>query len=242
MKPYQLTFVFLMVLFTFAYGNLPTEEMTSNSMGVGYGYLNRGINVDQLSTPLWYRAHLVTFQYAPIPSLLFTLGGGAGRIVAADNQRKAFDGNWSFTATGGLSFISPKALGFLSLTVGSDFYYFTSPRNHVVFSGGIINPYGGVILSFQNVFNIEAGVKGQYVDGNIEIQNRNVQHFSALKEPIHGYLQTTFYSKDAGLYVTAAVDASQKAKMDWVNGPLQSSFSIGIGFILRDQGYDYDND
>jgi hypothetical protein len=226
-------FVFLLSIASALYAHAPVQDMTRLSLGLEYAALFRGQVITKQKVPSHENIHLISLQYAPVPYLLFKLGGGAEKFTVDEYQGVNFDGNYGFAPTGAISLFSPFfADRMLRVTAGMDFVYFKSEDDlDNIYSGFALNPCGGLIFSAGKRFDIELGAKGHIIAGQMEDSLGSKYDFSN-RYKYRGYCRLTLHSPLEGAYISVQADASHKIDADFSSGPYEATIGISLGFIL----------
>jgi hypothetical protein len=220
-----------------AFANPPIRNMTPFSLGIEYAATFRGQLITQASVNAVERQHILKLHYSPIEYVQVYLGGGADRLeVKYESVDIHFDGRYGFSPVAGLSLNTPAFVRkVLRVTAGVDYLYLNSKDSYSFkYSGSIIDLNLGIIAHTGPYIDMNAGVKGHFIDGTMKDILGNEYAFSNV-ENLRIYFDFTVCSKK-GAFAQVRMDASPLAQTTVEKGPVDATIGISLGvLIISDQ-------
>ena len=237
MKRAQLMFATIAIagLLSAASAGVPVQDMSSTSIAVDYSGVWRGEEITVRNVPAHESVHHVNVRYAPLPYIMVSAGFGAANFSVDTCQQVQFKGGLNFSPALGISLFSPMFLKkMLRVTAGAKAHYLYTKNSDksFVYSGPVVVPNAGFIVSLGEYVDLEAGARGMLVFGSMQKGGENALSFSnGIKE--RGYLSIMLHTPSEGAYMMVDFDASSGMDMNWTNGPAESSIGVSVGIILR---------
>jgi hypothetical protein len=218
---------------------LPIQDMSKYSIGIDYSGMWRGEEITKQNIPGHESAHHLNVHYAPLPYLQLSVGFGAASFsvdtFTVDTLQRQFKGTYNFSPSLGISAYSPFLLKkLLRVTAGvkAYFLYSRNKEKSFVYSGPLVNPSAGAIVSLGEYIDIEAGVRGNIIFGRMQQMGGAAVNFSN-GQTVRTYLSAMMHTPSEGAYFIVDFDASPNIDLDWSKGPAESSIGISVGLILR---------
>ncbi|MBN1128213.1 MAG: hypothetical protein JXA71_04470 [Chitinispirillaceae bacterium] len=223
------------LLATCAFAGSPVQDLSSSSIAVDYSGVWRGAEITALKVPAHESVHHVNVRYAPLPFLMLSAGLGGANISVDTCQQRQFKGGFNFSPSLGLALFTPPLIkNRLRVTAGAKAHYlYTRDQSEsFVYSGPVVVPHAGVIVSLNGFVDLEAGGRGLLMLGRMQEGGGAAQEFSNAEQK-RAYLSVTLHTPAEGAYLSFDFDASPGIDMDWAGGPAESSIGVSVGVILR---------
>jgi len=214
---------------------IPVQDMSSTSVGIDYSGVWRGAEITTLNVPAHESVHHVNVRYAPLPYVLLSAGFGAANISVDTCRQVQFKGSLNFSPALGINVFSPAFLKkTLRVTAGAKAHYLYTKNSDksYVYSGPVVVPNAGFIVSLGEYVDLEAGARFMLMFGSMQKGSEDALSFSNGRQK-RGYLSVMLHTPSEGVYMMADFDASSGMDMNWTNGPAESSIGISVGIILR---------
>jgi hypothetical protein len=226
------------VVWTFSalsFAGLPVQDFSLTSIGVDYTGLWRGETITKLTVPAHENTHHLGLRYAPVKYVAFSLGLGIANYTVDTIHQTQFKGSPSISPSFGFAAYSPIIASFLRFTLNVKGYYLycENKNKSFLYSGPFTAPGAGVVLSLGEKVDLEAGARGIVILGEMSKSGESTANYFSNNNMARGYLTLVMHSPSEGAYCMLDFDASPSIKMDWSDGPFESSISLTLGFILR---------
>jgi hypothetical protein len=223
------------LLATCAFAGPPVQDLSSTSIAVDYSGMWRGTEITSLNVPSHESVHHVNVRYAPLPFAVFSAGLGAADLSVDTCLQRQFKGGFNLSPSLGAALFTPPFLKkTVRITAGVKAHYLYTKNldESFVYSGPVVAPNAGVIVSLSQFVDLEAGVRGLLIFGSMQEGNLNAEQFSNAQQK-RGYFSVTLHTPSEGAYLSFDFDASPCIDMNWSNGPAESSIGVTVGIILR---------
>jgi hypothetical protein len=222
-----------------AHAGVPVMDMSLTSIAIEYTGLWRGEAITELDIPAHENAHHISIHYSPVPYVSMGLGIGMAGYSVDTVRSTQFKGVPGISPSFNLFGYSPMIADIVGFTLGAKGYYLHT-RNKgqsYLYAGGIVNPCLGVIFSIGNNLQIELGGRGLVIFGEMSESGSTATSNFSNRNLARGYLSLLMHTPSEGAFCMIDIDASPAAQADWNKGPIESSISFSLGFILRTEKY-----
>jgi hypothetical protein len=213
----------------------PIQNMGSHRLAVDYTAEASGQNITSQNTPSEQSSHRMHLSYAPIPYAGVSLGFGVSQFETEPSQSStAFRGKFGFSPSLGIRLASPGMVrDALRITLSSDFQYFSSEdKNHLTYSGFLVTPDLGLIVSPYNFFDLHLGGRLQVLDGSMQPASTSASSPFSNETLARGYFGLTLKTPTEGAFLSIDLSMSPETDADWSNGPIESTVRISMGTVL----------
>jgi hypothetical protein len=213
---------------------VPVQDMSSSTLAIEYLGTAAGQTITKAEVASLMRGHFLICRYAPIPYLLISAGLGGTRFSTAEYDSARFTGSTGVSAALGVHGYSPRFLEILMGTAGLETYMVNSSRDEYRYIAALVVPRGGLRLMAGKILDIELGGKVHLLTGLMKEPDSDSNNRFSNVNYARGYAAVTLHSINSSAYATFSFDASPRIlDADWSEGPYESSFSLQVGFLLR---------
>jgi hypothetical protein len=214
------------------HAEFPLESMTSNRLGLQYGFAFRGQDITSKDVPSHEILQTLALGYAPIPYLGLEAGMGADQLSVDRYNGARFHGGYGLSPLFGATLASPALFDLARLKAGGRFLYLNSEDDRgFTYSGLVSSPFFSVMLTPSAYFDVEAGARGHLIDGSMQGSDGREQTFSN-RNTVRGFVSFTLKSPSDYAFLTVDADFSPEARPDWSAGPREASIGVSFGTLL----------
>ncbi len=214
---------------------LPTHEYSAHSFGVEYYGLVRGQAITEQDVNSSSQFHGLSVSAAPFSFLICEAGFGVEDFNVEEYRQTEFEGGFGPAPFGGIALVTPVFIDHVQVAGGLDASYLhSSDKRSTLYSGALLNPFLGLSLKIGRYFGLQGGVKGHIIAGNMSNTRTNVDYGSfSNRNVVRGYVEALFKSPLEGGYISLYANGSPSADVFWDNGPVESTFGITLGVIVK---------
>jgi hypothetical protein len=208
----------------------PIGSMAPDRLGLQYGFAFRGQDITSRDVPSHEITHALQLGYAPIPYLALEAGLGVDRLSVDPYNGTRFRGDYGLSPLFGITLASPRLFNVLRFTGGSRFLYLNSEDDRgYTYSGLVYSPFLSAIASPTEYVDLEAGIRGHRIDGNMQGPGGREQTFSN-RENVRGFVALLLKSPSEFAFLTLDADVSPSA--EWNGGLREASIGVSFGTML----------
>jgi len=202
------------------------------ALGVNYKGALQGLSLSEDNTLSWHESTDGIFlHYGPIEYTKLTFGLGFSRIKLEQDTSVRIDGA-AIVPFGKLSVYTLPLIEIVQIKGDVEFcqYGVKDGKSKATLTAFI--PSAGVMATFADMFNIEAGLQLRMFSGTLKPELGNDRE---LKNPYPMAYYTSIKLQEEGgsAFLSFDYSASLQGDKKWQSGPVNSSLQLSIGTVLR---------